>query len=78
MRQEERIAEPRIKTEHTAESFSLTAELEIGNLHPNSAPLRVGVSGVLKHRDSRLSYWALAHQEERPNFHAPRTFLLRV
>ena len=78
MRQEERVGEPLIEIKHTEERFSLTAELRIGNLHPNNAPLRVGVSGVLKHRDSRLSYWALAHPEDKPDFHAPQTFLLRV
>lgn len=85
MREEGRMAEPIITTHRTADithrtadSFSLTAELRIDNLHPGNAPLRVGVSGVLQHRDSRLSYWALAHSEERPDFHAPQTFLLRA
>ena len=78
MRQEDRIAEPLIETAHTTEGFSLTAELKIGNLHTNKAPLRVGVNAVLKHHDSRLSYWSLAHPKENPDFHAPQTFLLRV
>ena len=77
MCQEDRVAEPRIETAHTPGSFSLTAELEIGKLHASPAPLRVGVSGVLKHRDSRLSYWALAHPKKRPDFRAPQSFLLR-
>ncbi|MFA6498363.1 MAG: DOMON-like domain-containing protein [Desulfurivibrionaceae bacterium] len=78
MRQEDRVAEPHIETTRTPGSFSLTAELEIGKLHAGPAPLRVGVSGVLKHRDSRLSYWSLAHPKDRPDFHAPQSFLLRV
>jgi hypothetical protein len=78
MRQEDRVAEPLIETAHTAGSFSLTAEIKIGNLPTNKAPLRVGVSGVLQHRDTRLSYWALAHPEKKPDFHAPQSFLLRV
>jgi len=78
MRQEDRVAEPHIQITRTPGSFSLTAELEIGNIHPNFAPLRAGVSGVLQHRDNRLSYWALAHPKEKPDFHAPQGFLLRV
>ena len=78
MRQEERIAEPRIAINRTAESFAVRAELEIGKLQAGNAPLRIGVSGVLQHRDTRLSYWALAHPEEKPDFHAPQGFLLRV
>ncbi len=78
MRQEDRIAAPFVTINRTADSFSLTTELEIGKLHADNAPLRVGVSAVLQHRDTRLSYWALAHPEERPDFHAPQTFLLRL
>jgi len=78
MRQEERVAAPAIATTRTAESFSLTAELEIAPLHANNAPLRVGINAVLQHRDTRLSYWALAHPEEKPNFHTPQGFLLRL
>ena len=78
MRPEDRVEEPRIETARTSDTFSLTAELEIGKLHADNAPLRVGVSAVLQHRDTRLSYWALAHPEEKPDFHAPQSFLLRV
>lgn len=77
MRQEERITEPLVTMQATPDTFSLTAEVEIGNLRTRP-PLRVGISGVLQHRDNRLSYWALAHPEERPDFHAPHAFLLRV
>lgn len=78
MRQEDRVAEPLTKTTLAADSFSLTAGMEIGTLHAGLARLRVGVNAVLLHRDTRLSYWALAHPEAKPDFHAPRTFLLRV
>jgi len=78
MRREERVAEPRMEIGRTADSFSLSTELEITNLHAGHTPLRVGVSGVLLHRDSRLSHWALTHPAERPDFHAPQGFLLRV
>ncbi|MFA7382496.1 MAG: DOMON-like domain-containing protein [Desulfurivibrionaceae bacterium] len=78
MREEGRIGEPIITTHRTADSFSLTAELGTGSLQPGNPPLRVGVSAVLQHRDSRLSYWALAHPADGPDFHSPQTFLLRV
>lgn len=78
MQQEERVGEPHIETTRTPDSFSLTAELEIGTLHAENAPLRVGISSVLQHQDTRLSYWALTHPKEKPDFHAPQTFLLRM
>ena len=77
MQREERIQEPPLKIQHTPDTFALTVELGIGSLHPNNAPLRVGISAMLEHRDARLSYWALAHPAEKPDFHAPQSFLLR-
>ncbi|MDP2756604.1 MAG: DOMON-like domain-containing protein [Desulfurivibrionaceae bacterium] len=77
MRREERVGEPRIETSHTPDTFALTVELGIGSLHAEHASLRVGICAVLEHRDSRLSYWALAHPAEKPDFHAPQSFLLR-
>jgi len=76
MRREDRILEPLIETGRTPESFLLTACLGIGNFQAGHAPLRVGVSAVLKHQDLRLSYWALAHPEDKPDFHAPQGFIL--
>lgn len=78
MRQEERIGAPVVTTARTPDTFSLTAELEIANLHAAQSPLRIGISTVIQHQDNRLSYWALAHPAEKPDFHAPQTFLLRV
>jgi hypothetical protein len=77
MRREERIAGPLTAIQSTPDTFSLTAEVEIGVLRTRPS-LRIGVCAVLRHRDNRLSYWALAHPEERPDFHAPHAFLLRV
>ncbi|MCX5865153.1 MAG: DOMON-like domain-containing protein [Deltaproteobacteria bacterium] len=78
MRQEDRIAAPAITTTRTPERFSLTAELDIAPLHANNALLRVGISAVIQYRDTRLSYWAFAHPEAKPDFHAPQSFLLRL
>jgi hypothetical protein len=78
MRQEERMAAPAVITTRSAESFTLSAELNIAPLHTDNTPLRVGISAVLAHRDARLSYWALAHPEAKPNFHTPKAFLLRL
>lgn len=77
MEREERIQELLLKIQHTPDTFALTVELGIGSLHAEHASLRVGISAVLKHRDSRLSYWALAHPAEKPDFHSPQSFLLR-
>jgi hypothetical protein len=78
MHREERVAEPLVEIQYAPDRFALTAKLGIANLHAGPTPLRVGVSAVLQHRDTRLSCWALDHPAERPDFHAPQTFLLRL
>ena len=40
----------------------------------SGAPLRLGVAAVLEDIDGRLSYWALRHPAERPDFHHPESF----
>lgn len=78
MRREQGIAEPFMEIKPAPESLLLRSELELGNILPHAPPLRVGVSAVLKDRHSRLSYWALTHSGDKPDFHAQSGFLLRV
>jgi hypothetical protein len=37
--------------------------------------LRLSVAAVLEDRRGALSYWALAHPSERPDFHHPHSFV---
>jgi hypothetical protein len=37
-----------------------------------------GLAAVLESDDGSLSYWALAHGGEKPDFHDPASFALRV
>jgi hypothetical protein len=41
----------------------------------NTHRLRLGVAAVLEDRRGHLSYWALAHPSERPDFHHPDSFV---
>ena len=40
--------------------------------------VRAGVSAVVESEDGSLSWWALAHAGDKPDFHDPSTFVLRV
>ena len=42
------------------------------------AVARVGLTAVLEHNDQRCSYWALHHAREKPDFHAPESFMINV
>lgn len=58
--------------------FTLEATLDPGKTGFTGKSLRAGISAVLLARDNSMSYWALAHPGEKPDFHDRRGFLLRL
>jgi hypothetical protein len=58
----------------------LTADVSLASLPELSAAdaLHAGLCAVIETDDGRLSCWAIAHGGERPDFHDPATFTLRV
>ncbi|HKY91696.1 MAG TPA: hypothetical protein VJM11_11685, partial [Nevskiaceae bacterium] len=58
----------------------LSAEFSIAELAELAAApgLRAGACAVIETVDGGLSYWALAHGGERPDFHDPASFSLRI
>ena len=65
----ERRSEERFEIEASLGLFSLSATY-------GGARLRIGLSAVLETTDGRLSYWALRHPRDRPDFHHPDAFAL--
>jgi hypothetical protein len=56
--------------------FRLEADLDLACLPPALAPpYALGLGAVLEAADGALSYWALAHPAERPDFHDRRSFV---
>jgi len=45
---------------------------------PGEATLRLGLAAVIERTDGGLSYWALTHPGERPDFHDPAGFVLEI
>jgi len=45
---------------------------------PGGAMLRLGLAAVIERSDGGLSYWALAHPGDRPDFHDPDGFVLEL
>jgi hypothetical protein len=56
---------------------ALTMLDELPMPQPGS-PLRAGAAAVIEETDGRLTYWALAHPAERPDFHHRLGFVLQV
>ncbi len=55
------------------DGFEFSVLLDLGWLarSPDSVGLRLGISAVIEDRDRVLSYWALEHPSEKPDFHHP-------
>ncbi len=53
----------------TPRSLTLTARVAASALPRSPSVLTLGLCAVIEERDGRLSYWALQHPAERPDFH---------
>ena len=53
----------------TPRTLTLTVRVPATALPRSPAMLSLGVSAVVEERDGRLSYWALHHPHEHPDFH---------
>ena len=45
---------------------------------PGAETLRIGLAAVMEDHEGKLSYWALAHRAEKPDFHSPAGFVLEI
>lgn len=66
--------QPDIKAEMGDETFVLTAFLASNDLRGTT---KAGVSVVIEEEGGNLSYWALDHAGEKPDFHDPSCFAAR-
>lgn len=80
MRPEPLAVEPRIVAQRMADGAALEVAIAWPALPDHAAPrrLRLGLTAVLEAADGSLSYWALRHPAERPDFHNDGGFQLEV
>jgi len=71
---------PRIQVERAPERLALSSGIDCLALDtlPGAGSLRLALSAVIEEHDGRLSYWALTHPAEAPDFHHPDAFVLAV
>jgi len=69
-----------VRVHRTAETLELSVSLPLGLFPPHyaAARLRLGVATVVAHADGALSYWALCHPCDQPDFHHPDAFVLEL
>lgn len=68
---------PRITLRHAADALVLDVHVPAAAL-PSGGQLVLGLSAVVESVDGRLSYWALRHPAERPDFHHRDAFTLTL
>ena len=68
------VATPSLTLQVTAELLVLTVTLDLGR----TGPLKLAVCAVIEEMKGQLSYWALTHPGERPDFHHPGGFVLDI
>jgi hypothetical protein len=71
---------PRVAFHRGQEHCELMANVSLAGLPElaDAEVIRAGLAAVIEARDGPLSYWALAHAGETPDFHDPTTFTLRL
>jgi hypothetical protein len=74
----ESVSSPQIMFYKTGGVMELSASVSLGQLSSlhTRAKLSVGLATVVEDVNGRLSYWALAHGDGKPDFHNPVAFAL--
>lgn len=68
---------PRIVLQRAADALVLDVQVAAAAL-PDGRPLALGLAAVVESADGTLSYWALRHPAERPDFHHRDAFALTL
>ena len=74
------IEAPSVRFQTEQGRCDLSADIAIASLTElaEAAAVHAGMATVVETDDGYLSYWALAHGSDRPDFHDPSTFVLQV
>jgi len=78
MQEETAIAGLDFQTSKEGDSFVLQCAFQLDGLVESGDAVDIGLSCVLLHSDGTTSYWALSHPGQKPDFHHPEAFILRL
>lgn len=73
-------APPEIAVRCTKARLEVDAAVNVRGLivRPAMRSLEIGLSAVVEDEDNRLSYWALKHAADKPDFHSTAAFALHL
>jgi hypothetical protein len=58
--------------------LSLDMEVELTKFVPADEPIQMAISTVVQRTDGTMSYWALAHCGDQPDFHLRESFIVEL
>jgi hypothetical protein len=76
----ENALNPLITLRAAADRLELDATVRLEALSPalSSSPLALALAAVVEESDGVLTYWALRHPADKPDFHHPEAFVLEL
>jgi hypothetical protein len=72
------IAQPMTENRCGGTPWELRAHWALADVVPNDVPWHVGLAAVIEDKDGAISYWALAHAPDKPDFHHASAFALEL
>jgi len=78
MQEEKAITDLPFTVYRQQEALKLDLELDLGRIVAPDAGLRLGISAVIKSTDGNITFWALVHRGDRPDFHRSTSFIITL
>ena len=72
------VSELESQTSREGGRFTLHCAVQLDGLVGSRDEVEIGVSCVLQNSNGTTSYWALSHPGQKPDFHHPEAFMLRM
>jgi hypothetical protein len=72
------VIAPQITLNKTIDTVKLMATFNVPEFHASLGKARLGLSCVIEELNGRISYWALAHPNGKPDFHHASGFALEL
>ncbi|MUG99112.1 hypothetical protein F7734_45215 [Scytonema sp. UIC 10036] len=62
--------------QYLSDGLALVLSVDLNLIISTDVALKVGISTVIKHKDGFVTYWALTHQGDEPDFHRRDSFTI--
>ena len=78
MQEESAFTSLPFRVDRGKDSFLLDVDLPLDGIISPKTPPEAGISAVIKLRSGQMTYWALSHPGQKPDFHRPESFIAQL